>query len=65
MEKTFYVGTDDLAKAIPVCRRTVDTWREQGIIPFIKINGVLRYDLEEVRAALEKRFKVKATSPKK
>ena len=64
-QKSFWVGTDEVAKAIPVCKRTVDTWREKGIIPFIRIGGVLRYDLDEVKAALEKRFKVRTSTAHK
>ena len=50
----------DLSKAIKTSTRTIDTWREDGIIPFIKIGGVVRFDLAKVMAALEKRFEVQA-----
>jgi hypothetical protein len=49
-----------LAKALSVSQRTVDYWREQGIIPFLLFgNRFIRFDLAEVRAAVE-RYKVKA-----
>ena len=33
---------------LSVSERTIDKWRNQGL-PFIKIDNVVRYDLEDVK----------------
>ena len=57
----FFVNITQLAAAIPASRRSVENWRNAGIIPFIQIGGLIRYDLAAVRAALESRFTIKAS----
>lgn len=44
----------ELLKRIPVCRRTLFTWRENGHIPFIRVPGAKKplYHLESVMSAL-------------
>ena len=59
------VTKSELAKAIMTSPRTIDNWREKGIIPFIKVGGIVRFDLAKVKAALEARFEVHETSPGK
>jgi hypothetical protein len=61
VEKLF-VGTSEAAAAIPVSRRTFDQWRMQGVIPYLHVGGVIRYDLNAVKAALEKRHLVKESA---
>jgi hypothetical protein len=56
----FYVNREQCARAVTVSPRTIDAWRERGWIPFVKAKGVVRFDLAEVKAAIERRFKVKA-----
>jgi len=56
-----YMNTEQLAAAIPASRRTIDYWRAGGVIPYVKVGRVIRFDLQAVKAALEKRFMVKAT----
>ena len=58
----FYINREQLAHTIPVSPRTIDEWRLKGWIPFLKIGGVVRFDLAEVKLALERRFKVKANA---
>jgi excisionase family DNA binding protein len=43
-----------LAEAENVSIETVINWEERGIIPFIKIGHVIRFDLAKVEKALEK-----------
>jgi hypothetical protein len=59
------VNKATLAKAFNVSRRTVDYWRERGVIPSLEFGKhFVRFDLNEVRQALEK-FKVRpAVQPK-
>jgi phage terminase Nu1 subunit (DNA packaging protein) len=47
-----------LAKHYDVSTRCVSNWQAAGIIPFTRIGRVVRFDLDEVEAALEK-YKVK------
>jgi phage terminase Nu1 subunit (DNA packaging protein) len=53
-----FLNKFQLAQAIPASIRTIDYWRQQGIIPFVKIRGVVRFDLAKVLAALS-RFEVR------
>lgn len=57
-----YLNREQLAQAVLTSARTIDNWRELGIIPFIKVRGVVRFDLAKVKAALEKRFEVREKS---
>lgn len=46
----------NLAEMLDVSPRTLRTWRAEGRLPFIRISqGTVRYELEEVMAALEER----------
>lgn len=53
-----YLSPEQFAQAMGVSRRTVDNWKEQKVVPFIKVRGVVRFDLEKAKAALERRFGV-------
>ena len=46
-------------KTINVSLRTIDEWRVKGIIPFLKIRGVVRFDIDEVMAVLRERYEVR------
>ena len=54
-----YLNREQLAQAITTSARTIDNWREAGVIPFIKVRGVVRFDLAKVKAALERRFEIR------
>jgi predicted site-specific integrase-resolvase len=43
-----------IAKHYQVSVRTVDNWMRTGVIPFVKIGGVVRFDPAKVAAALAK-----------
>ena len=53
------INRSQMAAAAGVSLRTVDEWRENGIIPFLKIGGVIRFDLDQVMAALRERYEIK------
>ena len=59
------IDRDQLAAAIRVSRRTVDQWRADGVLPYIKVGAVIRFDLADVLAALRERFRVQAKKTKK
>ena len=48
-----------LAERLNISHRTVDDWRERGLIPYLKIGGVIRFDIEQVMAGLRERYEVK------
>ena len=49
------------AKALSVSERTLDCWRRAGVVPALEIGPrFVRFDLAEVRAALERRYKMQA-----
>jgi hypothetical protein len=60
MNSTIYTKKRAAAKALSISPRTIDEWRARGILPFIKIGGVVLFDLDECRKVIEKRFKVNA-----
>lgn len=46
------VREPELAEMLSVCQRTLRLWRDKRLIPFLKINRVVMYDVERVREAL-------------
>ena len=49
-----YLDGDQLATALNVSDRTIDKWREDRVIPFLRVRRVIRFDLAAVKQALEK-----------
>jgi predicted DNA-binding transcriptional regulator AlpA len=47
----------DVSNRCVISLRTVDNWMEQGILPYLKIGKVIRFDSDEVDLAIA-RFKV-------
>jgi hypothetical protein len=58
-EEVRLVGKPAVARRYTVCVRTVDIWMAQGVIPYQKIGGLVRFDLAKVDEALA-RFEVNA-----
>src|SRR5262245_33151264 len=54
----FWTDKAGIAHALQRSQRTVDLWRERGILPYIRIGGTIRFNVEECRAAIEQRFTV-------
>jgi hypothetical protein len=46
------VDEAQILKEIPVCRRTLKSWRDSGKIPFLKIGKRVLYHRPTVREAL-------------
>ena len=42
----------DLAEHLKVHERTINNWMKNGTIPFLKVSGVVRFDLDQVQEAL-------------
>jgi hypothetical protein len=53
-----YLTEEQLAAALFVTRRTIREWRERAYIPYLKVRGILRFDLAAVRKALESKFTI-------
>lgn len=51
---TEYLDSWQLAKTLNVSERTIDTWKHKGVIPFLRVGRVVRFDLDAVKRALEK-----------
>ncbi|HLH53282.1 MAG TPA: hypothetical protein VKY92_06665 [Verrucomicrobiae bacterium] len=47
-----FINTDALLERIPVSKRTLGTWREDGKIPFVKLNKRVIYHWPSVQQAL-------------
>jgi hypothetical protein len=56
---------NQMAKAANVSLRTVDEWRANGIIPYFKINGIVRFDIDEVMAVLRECYQVRSQKGRK
>ena len=50
--------SQQLADHMGVSTRTIGNWKATGVIPFIRIGRVVRFDLAEVEAGLDK-FKIR------
>ena len=53
------INRSQLASAASVSLRTIDAWREEGIIPFFRIRGVIRFDINDVMSALRSHYEVR------
>ena len=49
-----FVSKREVARLVSVSPRTIDNWMKDGIIPFIRIGRVVRFEEEQVRKALGK-----------
>ena len=54
----FFANKQQTAYALNVSTRTIDIWRRDGIIPWIRIRGTILFDLDQVRKAVASRFTI-------
>lgn len=47
-----FLNDEQLRERIPICRRTLASWRRKGKIPFIKIGARVLYDWPSVQSAI-------------
>ena len=47
-EKRTIVSEKELVNELKVSRQTLSSWRRDNKIPYFRINGQIRYDLEEI-----------------
>jgi excisionase family DNA binding protein len=58
----FLTTRQGLAERIGTSLRTVDEWKALGLIPYLKIGSLVRFDYDEVIAVLRERYTVQAKS---
>jgi excisionase family DNA binding protein len=49
------INKKQMAQKLCVTARTLENWMREGFVPYIKIGRCVRYDLEDVMAALKRR----------
>ena len=55
-----------IARAFDVSERTVGNWQHNGVIPFLRISSRFTlFDVEAVRAALNKHYEIRAKAKTK
>src|SRR5688572_7198340 len=54
MKLTMLLTVKELAIRLHVKEKTIYAWASQGKIPAVKINGVIRFDAQEINAWLQK-----------
>jgi hypothetical protein len=53
------ISTDELCTRLKISEQTANAWRKANKIPYLQIDGVVRYDWNKVILALENSRKVK------
>jgi excisionase family DNA binding protein len=56
-----YFKPKQLAAFLGICERQVRYWMAEGVLPYVKIGGLVLFDIHKVQAALEK-FERKAVA---
>ena len=51
-----WLDTKDVAKLIGVTTRTIQNYRDQGMLPFSQIGRVIRYRADDVQAFLMEHY---------
>ena len=57
------ISPEELAAALKVARVTAYQWVRRGVIPYLKIEGVVRFDPEEISAWLKSKHQVARKAP--
>jgi DNA-binding transcriptional MerR regulator len=48
-----FIDTQELLKILSISPATLNRYKKRGLIPYIKLGNIHRYDLEKVIRALE------------
>jgi excisionase family DNA binding protein len=57
------ISPEELAAGMRVARVTVYQWVRRGVIPHLKLEGVVRFDPQEVQAWLESKRRAALKAP--
>jgi N-acetylneuraminic acid mutarotase len=44
------IENNEFCKRLKISKRTAQTWRDEGLVPFTQINGKIYYDINDVEA---------------
>ncbi len=58
-----FLNEAEVLERIPVSRSTLSTWKEGGVIPFIRVGRRCLYDWPSVKSALLQRQKGRIVAP--
>ena len=59
------IGNEELSKILQVSKRTLQTYRDTGIINFIQVGSKIYYNSKDVQAFLESHLNHSFSKPKK
>jgi excisionase family DNA binding protein len=51
-----YLNVAEIAKYLGFTESAIRKWVRLGVIPFVKINGGIRFDLERIERWVEKKY---------
>jgi excisionase family DNA binding protein len=57
------ISPEELAAALKIARVTAYAWIRRGVIPHLKLEGVVRFDPQEVQAWLESKRQAARKAP--
>ena len=57
------ISPEELAAALKIARVTAYAWIRRGVIPHLKIEGVVRFDPSEIRKWLESKRQAATKAP--
>jgi excisionase family DNA binding protein len=57
------ISPEELAAALKIARVTAYQWVRRGVIPHLKLEGVVRFDPQEVQAWLESKRRAARKAP--
>lgn len=49
-----FIREPELAKMLGISQRTLRSWREMRLVPFLKINRLVMYDPERVKEVIQR-----------
>lgn len=48
-----WIDGQDVMQALHICKRTLHSWRESGLLPYSQIKGKFYYKLSDIESILE------------
>jgi len=57
------IAAEELAAGMRVARVTIYQWVRRGVIPYLKLEGVVRFDPEEIQAWLKSKRQAARKTP--
>ncbi len=57
------ISPEELASALKIARVTAYQWVRRGVIPYLKLEGVVRFDPEEITQWLKSKRQIARKAP--